>query len=291
MKRGEFIKTMGILAAVTGTGLHQWLKAAQELPEEDIWMPSLFLGHGSPMNAVADNDFTRILASTGKSLPIPKAVLVISAHWLTRGTVVSAAAKPPTIHDFYGFPEALFAVEYPAPGSPAAAKATQEILERVAPSLDAKRGLDHGAWSLLVHMFPGANIPVYQVSIDVGRPLTDMVQIGKMLRDLRKRGVLIIGSGNIVHNLGRIDMDDNSPTPDWAEEFDAKAAAFIERGDGNGLAAYDQWGEISKISHPSNDHFLPLLYTMGTKREEDNVRFIYEGFQNGSISMRCVQLG
>jgi 4,5-DOPA dioxygenase extradiol len=243
------------------------------------------------MNAVSDNSFTRMLKLKGTQLPHPKAILVVSAHWLTRGTFVSAVAKPPTIHDFYGFPESLNAVEYPVAGSPLYAKATKDVLRDFNATLEPKRGLDHGAWSLLVHMYPQASIPVFQVSVDVDAKLERMVSIGRRLRDLRKRGILVIGSGNMVHNLSEIDWNENPPTPDWAEEFDAKASAFIERRDAKGLCDYQEWGEISKMAHPSNDHFLPLLYAMGTLRDEDKITFIHEGFQNGSISMRCVQFG
>lgn len=292
MKRAEFLKTMGLLAVLGGTGLHTWVKAANEtLEEEDVWMPLLFIGHGSPMNAVADNAFTQMLAATGKSLPTPKAIMVISAHWLSRGSYVSSPAKPSTIHDFYGFPDALYELEYPAPGTPGGAKVTQELLAKAGAMLDGKRGLDHGAWTVLLHMYPGANIPVFQLSVDINRPIDDLVQIGKLLRDLRKKGILVIGSGNLVHNLGLVAAEEEAPVPDWAEDFDAKAAAFIERGDSSGLISYEKWGEMARMSHPSNDHFLPLLYTMGLRRDDDPVKFIFEGFQHGTIGMRCVQFG
>jgi 4,5-DOPA dioxygenase extradiol len=291
MKRSEFLKTLGFLAVLGGSSLRQLAQAAQDLDEEDVWMPALFIGHGSPMNAVADNSFTQMLAAKGQSLLRPKAILVISAHWLTRGSAVTSAAKPPTLHDFYGFPDALYDLEYPAPGTPGGAKLVQGMLAKVSATLDDKRGFDHGAWMPLLRMYPQADIPTFQLSIEIGRPPEYLAQIGKLLRDLRKKGILVIGSGNLVHNLGQVAAEEDAPPPEWAEEFDAKAAAFIERGDAVGLANFANWGPMSRMAHPSNDHFLPLIYVMGLRQAEEPIQFIHEGFQHGSIGMRCVQIG
>jgi 4,5-DOPA dioxygenase extradiol len=273
------------------TGLKHFMEAANGLPFADSVMPALFLGHGSPMNIIADNDFTRRLKALGGELPVPKAILVISAHWLTRGTFVSAADHPATIHDFYGFPDELYKVEYPAPGTPGGAKLTAELLTRYAAELDAKRGLDHGAYSLLVHMYPKAQIPVYQMSVDRAMPLEDLIQVGKSLQSLREKGILVIGSGNIVHNLKAMSQEEDAPVPEWAEEFDARVMNMLDRGDALALAKYQDWGKVALMAHPSNDHYLPLLYTTGLRKESESPLYLHEGFAHGTISMRCLQFG
>lgn len=290
MKRSEFIKTLGALG-IGMTGLKSFLNAAHELPFAETVMPGLFLGHGSPMNIVADNAFTQRLKLLGQELPVPKAILVISAHWLTRGTFVSAAERPITIHDFYGFPDELYEVEYPAPGTPGGAKITAELLARFAAELDAKRGLDHGAYSLLVHMYPQANVPVFQLSVDRALPLEDLIQVGKQLQALREKGILVIGSGNIVHNLKAMSPEEDAPVPDWAEEFDARVMNMLDRGDALALAKYQDWGKVALMAHPSNDHFLPLLYAAGLRKDSEQALYLHEGFAHGSISMRCLQFG
>lgn len=290
MRRSEFMKTLGLLG-IGIAGLDGLLKAAELLPSVDEVMPALFVGHGSPMNIIADNSFTRDLAALGSGLPRPKAILVVSAHWLTRGTYVSATAKPSTIHDFFGFPDALYQIDYPAPGSPAAAKATADALAKIEPMVDMDRGLDHGAWSILHHMFPAADIPVFQLSIDRAKGLEELHRIGKLLRPLRAKGILVIGSGNITHNLGIFDPDENAPVLDWAEEFDVRVKNLLERGDDQALIHYQSWGKIAEIAHPSNDHYLPMLYTIAMRGEADGLKFVHEGFTHGSISMRCFQIG
>ena len=291
MKRSEFLKALGVMAVVGGSSLRAFARAVQDLEEEDVWLPALFVGHGSPMNAIADNSFTQMLAAKGAELPQPKAILVISAHWLTRGSSVTSAAKPPTLHDFYGFPDALYELDYPAPGTPGGAKLVQGMLAKVSAVLDDKRGLDHGAWVPLLRMYPQANIPTFQLSVDIGRPAAELHQLGKLIRDVRKKGILVVGSGNLVHNLGQVAAEEDAPPPDWAVEFDAKTAAFIERGDAVGLANFNNWGPMSRLAHPSNDHFLPLLYVMGLRRDDEPIQFIHEGFQHGTMGMRCLQIG
>lgn len=290
MKRSEFIKTLGILG-VGMAGLDTVLKAAQDMPDADEKMPALFIGHGSPMNIIADNAYTRDLVALGKALPRPKAILVVSAHWLTRGTYVSAAAQPPTIHDFFGFPDALYQARYPAPGSPAAAKLTAEAIAKVEPMVDLDRGLDHGAWSVLRHMYPAADIPTFQMSIDRTKGTAELHRIGKLLQPLRAKGILVIGSGNITHNLGMVMPDEHAPVVDWAEEFDVRVANFLERGDDQALIKYQDWGRVSEMAHPSNDHYLPLMYTIGLRGEHDPLKYVHEGFMHGTLSMRCVQIG
>jgi len=252
-------------------------------------MPVLFVGHGSPMNAIERSRFTETLAGVAQRLPRPKAVCVVSAHWVTRGTEVLAAAKPRTIHDFYGFPAPLYEVEYPAPGAPAEAT-------RLATDLEAKPdetwGFDHGAWSVLCHFYPQADVPVFQVSLDGGRSLARHVEIGAELAGLRARGVLILGSGNIVHNLRRIVDDKDAPPFPWTLEFDAQVKKAIESRDVASLAAPEQWGKpLAALAHPTLEHYVPLLYCMGSTTGDDAVSYPYEGFEYGSLSMRMVLFG
>ena len=252
-------------------------------------MPVLFVGHGSPMNAIERSRFTETLAGVAQRLPRPKAVCVVSAHWVTRGTEVLAAAKPRTIHDFYGFPAPLYEVEYPAPGAPAEAT-------RLATDLEAKPdetwGFDHGAWSVLCHFYPQADVPVFQVSLDGGRSLARHVEIGAELAGLRERGVLILGSGNIVHNLRRIVDDKDAPPFPWTLEFDAQVKKAIESRDVASLAAPEQWGKpLAALAHPTLEHYVPLLYCMGSTTGDDAVSYPYEGFEYGSLSMRMVLFG
>lgn len=290
MNRSEFLKAMGILGLGIA-GLDALLQAANSLPTLDVPMPGLFIGHGSPMNIIADNSYTRDLALLGTNLPRPKAILVISAHWLTRGTYVSSTPKPDTIYDFFGFPDELYKVKYPAPGSPVGANLTKEALAKASCMVDNGRGLDHGAWSVLHHMYPKADIPVFQLSIDRTKSLEHCHQLGALLRPLRAKGFLIIGSGNITHNLSLVDPDENAPVVDWAEEFDIRVKNLLERGDDKALLHYASWGKVAEMAHPSNDHFLPLIYSTGLRQEGESVKFVHEGFMNGTLSMRCVQFG
>ena len=252
-------------------------------------MPVLFVGHGSPMNAIEHNRFTETLAKLSQRLPRPKAVCVVSAHWATRGTEVLTVAKPRTIHDFYGFPRPLYEVDYPAPGAPAEA-------ERVARELEIKPdetwGFDHGAWSVLLHLYPEADVPVFQISLDEGRSLPGHVELGAELAPLRERGVLILGSGNIVHNLRRLEMDKEAPALPWTVEFDSKVKTAIETRDVTSLAAPDNWGKpLAALAHPTLEHYVPLLYCLGSTTEQDAVSYPYEGFEYGSLSMRMVLFG
>jgi len=254
-----------------------------------VRMPALFIGHGSPMNAIETNAFTRALSSLAEELPRPVAILVVSAHWLTRGeTRVLSAVQPRTIHDFYGFPSELFAMEYPAPGSPGFAHATAELCGA---TCDDSWGLDHASWAVLCHMYPGADVPVFELSLDIDAAPARHVEIGRQLATLRDRGVLVLGSGNLVHNLRAIDWDNPHSGFDWAEEFDAWAAECIAAGDADGLADYESLGRVAQLAVPTNDHYLPLLYTMALKRDDESVSTVYEGMEYGSISMRCVRVG
>lgn len=246
-------------------------------------MPVLFVGHGSPMNAIEHNVFSNGWESVGKNLPTPTAILCVSAHWETMGTKVTAMEKPKTIHDFGGFPDELYAVQYPAPGAPAMAEATTHVSKHPI-LLDHEWGLDHGAWSVLMHLFPNANIPTYQLSLDVTMAPHKHVELARDLAALRQRGVLIVGSGNIVHNLRRIAW--NGKPYDWAIEFDATVAKLIESGNVDALANYQTLGMAATMSIPSNEHYLPMLYALAMRSKTDNLTFFNTAIDHGSISMR-----
>jgi 4,5-DOPA dioxygenase extradiol len=247
--------------------------------------PAIFLAHGDPMNALRDNDFTRTLAAMAAALPeTPKAVLVVSAHWETRGTFACAAARPETIHDFGGFPAELYRVEYPAPGSPELAREAAALVPGAKET--SEWGLDHGAWTVLRHVFPAAEVPAFQVSIDSGRTLQEQLEIGRALRGLRDEGVLVLGSGNVVHNLGRIAWG-GAPYP-WAVEFDAWVGKMLAEGDVEALCDPARAGESAVLSCPTLEHYSPLVYAMGAAGEGARASFPYLGMEHGSLSMRCV---
>jgi 4,5-DOPA dioxygenase extradiol len=290
MNRSEFLKGLG-LSAIGLMGLPAWLRAVAALPDDPLPLPGLFIGHGTPDNILADNSLTQAWAALGRDLPRPKAIVVVSAHWLTRGSFVSAVAKPAIIADFFGYPAALGEVAYPVAGSPAGAKLTQELLSKSGCEIEPGRGLDHGAWMVLRHMYPLADIPAFQLSIDRTKSLEHYLQLGKLLRSLRAKGVLVIGSGNITHNLAQMAPEFEAPVPEWAEEFDMRIKNLLERGDVKGLLQYPSWGRVAELSHPSSDHFLPLLYAAGLLQGEEQVKFVHEGFEHGTLSMRCVQFG
>lgn len=253
-------------------------------------MPVLFVGHGSPMNAVNENAWTKTLNDLGKNLPQPKAILCISAHWMTRGTKILSVDYPKTIHDFGNFPQELFDIEYPAPGEPDIAKEIYFLLKPFKALLDTSWGLDHGAWSVLVHMYPEANIPVLQISLDQGLNEKAHVEIGKALRSLREQGVLILGSGNIVHNLRKINWQNQEAVPfDWTLKFDSAIRDALLKRDEDVLLLHKQiLGEASSLSVPTDEHYWPLLYCYGASDSQDQVSFPYEGYEMGSLSMRTV---
>jgi 4,5-DOPA dioxygenase extradiol len=249
-------------------------------------MPVLFVGHGSPMNAVEHNAFTEALTRLCVKLPRPKAVCVVSAHWVTSGVHVMASEHPRTIHDFYGFPQPLYEVEYPAPGAPdeaARVACDPEILS------DREWGLDHGSWSVLRHMYPKADVPAFQLSLDSRRSFNEHLELGREIASLRQRGVLILGSGNIVHNLRRMDWSEPHGAYDWAVEFDGRVKKAVDAHDAAALTEPGKWGKaLLAAAHPTVEHYLPLLYCMGSTEERDQVSYPYEGFDFGSISMRAV---
>jgi 4,5-DOPA dioxygenase extradiol len=252
-------------------------------------MPALFVGHGSPMNAIVDNDYSRKWRQMGEELPTPKAILVVSAHWMTRGaTLVHIGSNPKTIHDFGGFPPELFAQQYKAPGAPDFARATIELLEESHAHSDERWGLDHGAWSVLIRMFPKADIPVYQLSLDLSKGLADHFKLARELKTLREKGVLIIGSGNVVHNLRMLSMDGR--TPDWSAEFDRYMADAIAARDPGKVLDIAGLGRTAALAHPTIEHFLPVLYPLAVMAEDEDVTFFNESFDLGSISMRSFLL-
>ena len=252
-------------------------------------MPVLFVGHGSPMNAIERNAFTETLSVLGERLPRPKAVCVVSAHWVTSGTQVLKSEHPRTIHDFYGFPRPLYDVQYPAPGAP---KEAERIAGDPVITPVETWGLDHGAWSVLRHMYPNADVPAFQLSLDTRRGFKEHLELGREIRSLRERGVLILGSGNIVHNLGQVDWEHPHAAYGWAREFDARVKDAVQAHDASALADPQKWGEaLLATAHPTVEHYLPLLYCMGSTDERDAVSYPYEGFDFGSISMRAVLFG
>lgn len=253
-------------------------------------MPALVLGHGSPMNALGQNDFSRAWVRLGQQLPRPRAIVAISAHWYQPGTAVTAMSAPRTIHDFGGFPPELFAVEYPAPGSPELAADLQHLLAPVAVRADHAWGLDHGTWSLLVHMYPQADIPVVQLSIDAGQPPRFHHELGTRLRSLRAQGVLVLGSGNVVHNLRAYSWGEPRAAYDWAQRFDTWARERLAAQDHAALADYLQQPD-GRLAVPTPEHYLPLLYALGAGTAGERVSFPVEGMEGGSISMLAVQIG
>jgi len=252
-------------------------------------MPALFIGHGSPMNAIEDTEYGRAWAEVARSLPKPNAVLCISAHWETAGTRVTAMEQPRTIHDFYGFPPELHEKRYPAPGSPELAKMTVEALGQSHVGLDSEWGLDHGAWAVLCQMYPKADVPVVQLSLDQRKPPSDHYELGRELRALRKKGVLIIGSGNIVHNLREVVWQDTAY--DWALEFDARMKDLILTGDHKAIIDYSKLGRSARLAVPTAEHYLPLLYVLGAQDLSDSVGFFADRVTLGSMSMRSVRIG
>ena len=255
-------------------------------------MPAIFFGHGNPMNALLANGFTRGWQAIGNAIPRPLAILCISAHWYVPGVAVTAMTRPRTIHDFGGFPPELFKVEYPAPGDPALAARVQQLLAPLDVVADHAWGLDHGTWSVLCHAFPDADVPVVQLSIDETKPADFHYAIGQKLSALRDEGILVIGSGDIVHNLHAYAWGKHSVEPyDWALRFEAKARELIVAGNHGPLVDYESLGRDAQLSAPTPDHYLPLLYVLGASVVGEPVAFPVEGIDGGSVSMLSVQLG
>jgi len=255
-------------------------------------MPAVFFGHGNPMNAVQSNEWTEGWAAVGRSVPRPKAILCVSAHWYLPATLVTAQERPRTIHDFGGFPRELYEVQYPAPGDPRLAGRVRDLLAPLPVGLDNSWGLDHGAWSVLCHVFPGADVPVVQLSIDETQPAEFHYETGKRLAPLRDEGVLVVGSGNLVHNLHTYAWGRRAVEPlDWAVRFEERARALLLAGDHAPLVAYESLGGDALLSAPTPDHYLPLLYVLALRRGGEQVSFPVEGFDGGSISMLTIRVG
>ncbi len=257
-------------------------------------MPVLFLGHGSPMNAIEENEFVTGFRSLRQEIPPPSAILCISAHWETRGTFVTAMENPTTIHDFVGFPKALFDVQYAAPGSPELALETQIIVKKTSVGLDEKWGLDHGAWSVIKHLYPNANVPIIQMSLDYNKTPQYHYDLAKELAALRHKGVLIIGSGNMVHNLGLVAWDKlntNNYGFDWALEAQEKMRKSMYTGDHRSLINYKSQGRAFDLSIPTPEHYLPLLYALALKDEKDQLSLFNDKAVGGSLSMTSVKIG
>ncbi len=255
-------------------------------------MPVVFFGHGNPMNAIQSNAWTQAWNSVGAEIPRPRAVLAVSAHWYLPGTAVTAMNAPRTIHDFGGFPRELYRVAYPAPGDPALASRVQSLLAPTPVGLDEEWGLDHGTWSVLCHVFPKADVPVVQLRIDETQPPAYHYDLGRRLSPLREEGVLVIGSGNLVHNLHAYGWGRHSMEPyDWAVRFEKVVRDLMRTGEHARLVAYESLGEDALLSVPTPEHYLPLLYVLGSRAPGEAVSFPVEGFDGGSISMLSVRVG
>lgn len=255
-------------------------------------MPAIFFGHGNPLNALARNNWTEAWAAVGREMPRPRAVLCVSAHWYLPATLVTGGTAPRTVHDFGGFPRELYEVKYPAPGDPSLARRVRELLAPVAFDLDESWGLDHGTWSVLCHVFPEADVPVIQLSIDETRPAEFHYETAKRLGGLRDEGVLIAGSGNLVHNLHAYAWGRRQVGPlDWAVRFEERARELLLAGDHGPLIAYETLGRDATLSVPTPDHYLPLLYVLAQQRVGEEVSFPTEGFDGGSVSMLSVKIG
>jgi 4,5-DOPA dioxygenase extradiol len=294
MKRKSFVKLIAATPLLFGmTKLDQLYSLSQGFNKTEK-MPILFLGHGSPMNAIEENQFVEGFRNVGKTIPKPNAILCISAHWLTKGTKVTAMDLPPTIHDFGGFPQALFDVQYPAPGSPELAKETQQILSPISVELDDSWGLDHGAWSVIKHLYPNADIPVIQMSIDYNQSMQYHFDLANKLQSLREKGILIIGSGNIIHNLRMVDfanMNKDNYGYDWAIEVREKVNSFLLDGNYTPLIQYEKQSKAFQLAIPTPDHYIPLLYILGLQQKNEQLSLFNDKLVAGSLSMTSLKIG
>lgn len=256
-------------------------------------MPVLFLGHGSPMNAIEENEFVIGFRNISEEIPKPNAILCVSAHWETRGTFVTAMQNPPTIHDFGGFPKELFAVQYPALGNPELAKKTKSLITKTEVGLDDKWGLDHGAWSVIKHLYPNADIPVIQMSLDYSQPPKYHYELAQQIKSLREKGVLIIGSGNIVHNLGKVEWRRLNETfgYDWAIEANNKMIKFILDGNHKELINFRSQGKAFDLAIPTPEHYLPLLYSLALQDKNEEVKLFNDKAVAGALTMTSLKIG
>jgi 4,5-DOPA dioxygenase extradiol len=293
MDRKSFLHSLALLPfAGTAMKLNELNKMTVPFSNTEQ-MPVLFLGHGSPMNAIEENEFVAGFRNIGKTIPRPNAILCVSAHWETRGTFVTAMEKPTTIHDFGGFPKALFDVQYPAPGSPDLAREAKSLIKKTEIGLDDKWGLDHGAWSVIKHLYPNADVPVIQMSLDYYQPPQYHYDLAKELSVLRKKGVLIIGSGNMVHNLGMVAWDKlhtDGYAYDWALEASEKMKKFILSNDHQPLINFKSHGKPFHLAIPTPEHYLPLLYALALKEENEKVSLFNDKAMGGSLTMTSVKI-
>lgn len=293
MQRKDFLKTMAILPFGAAALKLNALNVLADTFTATERMPVLFLGHGNPMNALADNEFTQGFKKISAEISIPKAILCISAHWETKGTFVTAMEYPKTIHDFGGFPQALFDFQYPAPGSPELAKQTQQAIRSVEVGMNEDWGLDHGSWTVIKHLYPNANIPVVEMSIDYTQPASYHYALAKELATLRRKGVLIIGSGNSVHNL-RMAAWDKMMTPgyafDWATEANEKIKQWILNGDHQPLIHFDKQGRAFDLAIPTPEHYIPLLYALALQEKDEQSSLFNDGIVAGSLNMLSVKI-
>jgi 4,5-DOPA dioxygenase extradiol len=293
MERKKFIKTI-ITGGLGMAGLSAFNSFTNTLPTQEHLMPVLFIGHGSPMNGIEDNEFSRRWKKMAADIPVPAAVLVVSAHWFTKGTQITAMDFPKTIHDFGGFPQALFDVQYPAPGHATLAKETVDLIKSTKVELDHDWGLDHGTWTVVRHMYPDANIPVLQLSIDYSKGPQYHYDLGKEIYNLRKKGVLIIGSGNMVHNLRMVAWDQlntNNYGYDWAIQMNETFKNLINDRNHSPLVNYESLGKEGKLAIPTPEHYLPLLYTLSLQGSKDNADFFNDKAVGGSLTMTSVKIG
>jgi 4,5-DOPA dioxygenase extradiol len=294
MERKTFLKWLAMLpAAGIVMKLQTFGDSISGLQATEL-MPVLFLGHGSPMNAIETNEFSQNWRKIGESIPRPKAILCVSAHWETRGTWVTAMQQPRTIHDFGGFPQALFDVQYPAPGSPEMALETQKTITTTQVGMDQQWGLDHGCWSVVKHLYPDADVPVFQLSLDRFQTPQYHYELGRELAALRRKGVLIVGSGNMVHNLRMVAWDKlHLPEYgyDWAIEANETMKNLISTEDHKSLIQFRNQGKAFDLAIPTPDHYLPLLYVLAAKQEKEPLRFFNDRVIGGSLNMTSVQIG
>lgn len=292
MRRNDFLQLLAMAPiARTAMKLSELHSLSQGFGETKK-MPALFIGHGHPMNALLNNSFTQRLQRIGKEIDKPNAILILSAHWETKGTYVSTNPWPKTIYDFGRFDDRLFDIIYEPQGHPELAKEVISLVKNTSVIEDETMGLDHGAWTVLKYIYPKQDIPVFQLSIDYSKDAVFQYQLGQQIKSLRKKGVLIIGSGNIVHNLQRMDWNDINAKPfDWNLEFDYQVKELLEKREFQELVNFKNLGKAARISIPSNDHYFPMLFSLGLYERSDEIEQIYEGYQYGGISMRCFKIG
>lgn len=293
MKRSRFLQTLPLLT-IGATADMNIIKQLSQSASTDEVMPVLFLGHGSPMNAIEENEFVKGFRNEAAKISLPKAIICVSAHWETRGTLVTAMEKPQTIHDFGGFPRELYQVQYPAPGSPELAQEVIEIVKQSEVGLDHKWGFDHGSWSVVKHLYPNADIPMIQMSLDYTKSPRAHYELASELASLRRKGVLIIGSGNMVHNLRMVAWD-KLGTPgfgyDWAIEANDRMKQLILGGDHDALVDFRAQGKAFDLAIPTPDHYLPLLYALALRQKNEEVALFNDQALGGSLTMTSVRIG